>query len=168
MSCVRQGSSAGRAACSLCSRSLQQTTATQGQTRTLPRAATGREGAFRQRLVQRVLRGILRMKDAQRLGFIQQCSKESKTPAFSSALGKWGGIHCSGLCSVSLILNVSLLPPLLCSAEMDLVHLVLAVKAGQEGAVICCPPIRTSHFCEIQTQLLPSGEQNAFPVDGNH
>lgn len=31
--------------------------------------------------------------------FIQQNSRESKTPAFSSALGKWGGIHCSGLFS---------------------------------------------------------------------
>lgn len=78
MSCVRQGSSAGHAACSLCSSSLQQTTATQGQPRTLPGAGMGREGAFRQCLVQRVLRGISRMKDAQQLVFNQQNAKDSQ------------------------------------------------------------------------------------------
>lgn len=92
--------------------------------------------------------------------------KRIKNSSLQLSIGKWGGIHCSGLCSMSLTLNVSLLPPALCSAEMDLVYLVLVLKAGQEGAVICCPPIRTSHFCEIQTQLLPLGEKNASPVMG--
>lgn len=90
--------------------------------------------------------------------------KRIKNSSLQLSTGKWGGIHCSGLCSVSLTLNVSLLPPALCSAEMDLVYLVLALKAGQEGAVICCPPIRTSHFCEIQTQLLPCGWESLSPA----
>lgn len=51
--------------------------------------------------------------------------------------------------SLTLILNMSLLPPPLHSTVMDLVYLVSALKAGQERTVIFCPSIGTSQFCEI-------------------